>query len=391
MIDKYQQGSFRGVPFLVGDMDTSGGRKSVTHEFPNTDRRSVEDLGLLNDTFTINGLVKTGEDFTLRDRLKDALSQKGAGILVHPTFGSVTVFAKSFSLSERISEIGIARFSMTFEKTQDRVFPTESTVKPSLIKSDSDAALNGAETDLSNTFKASNASNYQAAAAKLQAVGDKFNVIGKEVSSITTDISQFTATVTTFTDGITQNITAPATLASSIKDMFTEFDQLAPNALEQFGLAKQLFNFGGNDPAVEPTTFYRQERADNQQVINDNISGSALILAYNNAASIEYGNEIELKKTRDDLEAEYLRLTEDTILSNDTLDLLARLRNTVRLFFDDIAVTVPRVRTVSTSQMPMSVISYQYYGTTAETQNLIDLNSTINVSYVTGNVDILTQ
>jgi prophage DNA circulation protein len=390
-LEKYQQGSFRGAPFLIGDLDTSGGRKSVTHEFPGSDKRSVEDLGLLNDTFTISGLVKTDQDFTARDRLKAALSQEGSGALVHPTFGSLTAFAKSFTISERTGEIGIARLSMTFEVTQDRIFPAESAVKPSLIKNESDAAIDSIETDFSETFKASNPSNYDAAVDKLQAVGDKFNSISRRVSAISGDISEFTATVTTFVDGITQNITAPATLASSMKNMFIQLDQLAPSVVEQFSLAKQLFDFGGSDPVVEPNTFYRQERAENQNIINSNVSASALSLAYNNAANIDYGNELELQSVKEDLEEEYLRLIDDSNLSNDTIDQLTSLRNNVRLLFDDISVSVPKIRTIETATLPMSIISFQYYGTTDETDNLINLNSTLDVSYVSGSVDILTQ
>ena len=38
--------SFRGIPFLIERHTTKSGRKTVTHEFPNSDNRFVEDLGL---------------------------------------------------------------------------------------------------------------------------------------------------------------------------------------------------------------------------------------------------------------------------------------------------------------------------------------------------------
>ena len=391
-LEKYQQASFRGVPFLVGDLDTSGGRKSVTHEFPNTDRRSVEDLGLLNDTFNISGRVITKDDFTARDRLKGALTQPGAGELVHPTFGTLTVFAKSYSLSERTSNIGVARFTMVFEETQDQIFPTESSVKPSLIKSQSDDALNGVETDLGDTFEVDTAStsNYNAALSKLQDIGSQFNEIGQLTSAVTADISSFTATVTTFTDGITQNIFAPATLASTINDMFIQFDTLAPSAAGQLDLAKQLFNFGSDDPPVEATTVLRQQKADNQLILNNTISASALALAYNNSASIDYGNELEVNEARQAIEEEYQRLTEDTNLSNDTIDLLTELRNSSRLFFEDISITVSKVRPVNTNTIPMSILAFHYYGSTDNTEELITLNDTKDVSFVNGEVQILT-
>ena len=134
-LENYQQASFRGIPFLIGSLDTEGGRKDITHEYPNSDRRLNEDLGLLNKTFTIRGLVKTLDDFTSRDRLIEALEWGGAGELVHPTFGAITVAAKPYTVSENTTEIGIARFSMVFERTQSPIFPAQTSVKTSLIKS----------------------------------------------------------------------------------------------------------------------------------------------------------------------------------------------------------------------------------------------------------------
>lgn len=392
-LDNLQTASFRGVPFLIGDSSTEGGRKMVTHEYPNSDRRNVEDLGLLNDIFSLTGLVKTQVDFTDRDRLKAALAQSGAGELVHPFLGTVTVVAKPFTLSEDTRTIGVARFTMIFEKSDDPIFPTQTSVKPSLIKDESDIAIDGVTTDVADTFEVAtnSTSNYAAAKEKLNAVGDAFQTIGKATSAVTATISAYTAAVTTFIDGITRNIFAPAQLAADIKNMFLELDTIAPNVEAQFELAKQLFGFGSSDPIVQPTTVARQQRADNQLLINNAISANALSLAYNNAANIDYGNELEVLEARQALEAEYQRLIEDTNLSNDTLDALANLRNSSRLFFEDISVTVSKISPVTlSSTIPMSVLAYQYYGSTDNTAELINLNSTIDVSFVKGEVQILT-
>lgn len=391
-LDNYQTASFRGISFLIGDLDTSGGRKKITHEYPNSDRRTHEDLGLLDKIFNIRGLVKTDQDFTAKDRLIDALEQEGSGELVHPTFGTVNVSALPYTVSERTREVGIARFVMIFEVTQTPVFPRQTSVKPSLIKSQSDIVIGGVTIDIEDVFEVAtnSTSNYNAALAKLREIGDSFNIIGQTVTAVTSTINSFTASVTSFVNGITANIFAPAQLADSIKDMFLEFDQLAPNIEDQFALAKQLFNFGGNDPVVETTTVARQQRADNQLILNSGISCNALALAYNNAANIPYSNELELSETRQSLEDEYQRLISDTNLSNTTINDLTDLRTSATLLFDDINITVPKIRNINTNSIPMSMLAYQYYGNTDNTDALIELNSTIDVSFVEREVQILT-
>lgn len=392
-LDNLQTASFRGVAFLIGDLDTEGGRKNITREYPNSDRRTNEDLGLLGKTFTLNGVIKTQEDFTEKNRLIAALEQSGPGELVHPTFGTVTVsLSGPYRVSERIGELGVARFSMTFERTDSPIFPTQTSVKPSLIKDESDTAIDGVATDVADTFEVSTSStsNYTAAREKLQSIGSTFQEIGRATSAVTSTISQYTASVTNFIDGITRNIFEPAELAASIKDMFLELDQIAPNAIAQFELAKQLFGFGSSDTLVQPTTVARQQRADNQLLLNNAITANALSLAYNNAANIDYANELEVLEARQTLEAEYQDIIEDNILSGDTLDALANLRNSSRLFFEDISITVSKIRPVTVNTIPMSVLSYQYYGSTDNTEALIDLNAIADVSFVEGEVQILT-
>lgn len=389
-LENYQQASFRGIPFLIGSLDTEGGRKDITHEYPNSDRRLNEDLGLLNKTFTIRGLVKTLDDFTSRDRLIEALERGGAGELVHPTFGAITVAAKPYTVSENTTEIGIARFSMVFERTQSPIFPAQTSVKTSLIKSETDTAIDGVTTDLTDTFKVTSTSNYNAGLAKLNEIGAKFADIGSTVTAVTSNINSFTATVSSFVDNATANIFAPALLADSIKDMFLEFDTLAPDIKDQFNLASQFFQFGSNDATIPTTTVARQEKADNQLILNTGIRGEALALAINNAANISYGNENELEEIRVAIEDEYQDLIENTNLSNDTIDALTQARNSLRILFDNLSITVPMVSTVSTNTIPMSILSYQYYGSTDNTEDLIALNSAIDVSFIEGEVQILT-
>lgn len=392
ILDNLQKASFRKASYLVTGSRTEGGRKTVTHEFPNTDRRQTEDLGLLNKTFSHTGIVKTLDNFDARNRLIEALERAGPGELVHPSFGTLTVTAKPYTMSESDAELGIARFVLTYEISQPPIFPAEDTVKPSLIASESDTVIDGIEDDVTETFEVSNkfATNYQAAKVKLQEIGNSFNIIGKTVSAITGDISEFSATVTTFTNNITTNITSPALIAGGIKDMFLQFDTLIPNARRQFDLATQLFGFGSDDAVIPSITFARTQKSDNQDILNGSMRGNALALAYNNAANIDYSNENELNDIRQALEAEYLDLTSDTNLSNDTLDNLSALRNSLRAFFEEISIVVPKIRTINTAKMPMSILTYQYYGSTEKTEDLIALNSTIDVSFVSGSQEILT-
>ena len=61
LLDLVRAGSFKGADFLVVSASTAGGRKQVKHEFPNSDRQSIEDLGFMPKTFSL--VVEITTDF----------------------------------------------------------------------------------------------------------------------------------------------------------------------------------------------------------------------------------------------------------------------------------------------------------------------------------------
>ena len=76
ILNQTQAASFKGAKFLLKDDRTEGGRKTVTHEYPNRDTREVEDLGKLQKRFSITGIIHDGKDggyFSRRDALISAL------------------------------------------------------------------------------------------------------------------------------------------------------------------------------------------------------------------------------------------------------------------------------------------------------------------------------
>jgi len=97
--DRYLDASFRGVPFFVDRANTSGGRKTVLHEFPERDLPFAEDLGRASRLFNVTGYI-IGEDyFEQRDRLIAACFDKsGPGILIHPYYGSLTVNCQNLNI-----------------------------------------------------------------------------------------------------------------------------------------------------------------------------------------------------------------------------------------------------------------------------------------------------
>lgn len=135
ILDALLTASFRGVAFKFMAHEETGGRKSITYEYPNQDTRFVQDLGKMPRIFDMNCYINSPgiEYFAETNAFRFALRREGAGLLIHPYEGPVTVFAKPYNLSEGIQELGYAVFRVQFVETSKDVFPSKKRIFASAI------------------------------------------------------------------------------------------------------------------------------------------------------------------------------------------------------------------------------------------------------------------
>ena len=57
LLDQLSPASYKGAPFLVNRVSTSGGRKTVQHDFPNSNIQVIEDLGLSPREYRISAII----------------------------------------------------------------------------------------------------------------------------------------------------------------------------------------------------------------------------------------------------------------------------------------------------------------------------------------------
>ena len=63
-IDNYRQASFRNISFYVPSHEAAGGRRTVVHEFPNSDIPYAQDMGGKAKRFRIEARIY-GEDYII--------------------------------------------------------------------------------------------------------------------------------------------------------------------------------------------------------------------------------------------------------------------------------------------------------------------------------------
>jgi prophage DNA circulation protein len=393
---KLRQGKFRNIEFFtLKDGDTSGGRKTVTHEYPNSDRRFVEDLGGRKEIYNLELYTDTTSNFNQRDSLKKALNEKGTGKLVHPFFGQKTVTVKGWTL---FNDFGWSRFNVTFEQSDPSVLPQLDSGNKSLLDKLKDQVATLQESRVGEVFDAvgSGFKTFTRGVDKVNDFSKQMLEVSNAVLNSTSAISDLQNTINDTIDNVALLVKTPTELATRISNIFAQFEVIGERTIDQFNATKGLFGFGEDDSDVKTDTANQRLIISNNNVLNINIRSNALALGYITAVDINYNNNEELEEVVEILENEYQSLI--LIVDDDTLDLLRDLRSQARLVFENLQKTVPNIYTVNLiSQQNIHQIVYNYYGNFANSTDFEDkveqiwtLNEFTNPSKIRGEIKLLT-
>lgn len=106
--------SYKGAAFWVETETEGGARRIVIHEFPMRDTPYLEDLGERYREFTVTAYVASDRADSEAAALMATCAQRGAGILVLPTQGPVTVRCLEFGRKHEKDKLGYQAHELRF-------------------------------------------------------------------------------------------------------------------------------------------------------------------------------------------------------------------------------------------------------------------------------------
>lgn len=305
LIDQLSAASYKGAPFLVNRVSTSGGRKTVQHEYPNSNIQTIEDLGLSPREYRISAIIAEPNYIQKRDRLLSALEEGGKGVLLHPFYGRIeNIVARTFTLNEDVSRLGDTVIEIVFAPSDTDGLPVQSINTVSQIASLSSTVSGNLVSDITDLFNVTNTftGNFAAAAAKLNDIADAF-VLNSALPTVSvSQINSFNSLVTNFQSSINTLVGDSSELAEDIQEIFVEFPKLYTSATQQTDALSLFFDFGDSDTVIDPTTAGLTERKQNNDVLNNAVKAFALSEAYVSSAQIEFTTISDVEATADTLE-----------------------------------------------------------------------------------------
>jgi prophage DNA circulation protein len=119
-----QPASFNGVPFVTRSNSTVVGRRVAEHIYPFRDQPWIEDVGRKARRYNIVGFLIGDDVISQRNAMQDALEYPGPGVLVHPTYGRLTVTAlDQCTFEEDMTHGRVIEMRLVFEESGLQIFP----------------------------------------------------------------------------------------------------------------------------------------------------------------------------------------------------------------------------------------------------------------------------
>jgi prophage DNA circulation protein len=118
--DNLVPASFRGAVFHIETSTRASGRRVVVHQYPKRNTDYAEDMGREVVRWTFTGYLIIGDRgigggfLGSIANLISALEADDAGILVHPTLGTMLVMCERYSYSDKRTAGGYVEFDMQF-------------------------------------------------------------------------------------------------------------------------------------------------------------------------------------------------------------------------------------------------------------------------------------
>lgn len=307
------------------------GRKKVIHDYPNSGKRNVQDLGPIVGEFEVDAII-TGDNYLeLRDGFKEVLNREGPQNLVLPSIGAIPVEVLPYSVNYPINKIGVVEFSLRFSISNVNEIPGEA---PATVE-DVFQAGDEARLEIQDQFE----ETYQVPSSRkdvLTAISDFKDSVLKTVDTYSTnaiiDNSRLQNIVREVQTNAAALIRDPEQLSKKLiygkaalvdglfatfAALFTDPDATDENPKTSANSALDLAEFGsdfkdnGTSASVSDIPLWLSDTANrilrnnNRTLMVETVRLNSLILAFELGANFDYKTSDEINDVIQELENAY--------------------------------------------------------------------------------------
>lgn len=383
----FQAASFRGVSFLVAAESTARGKKVAIHEYPNSDRRFVEELGKLPPIFTIEAIVHGDDLINKRLRLEKALERPGQGLLVHPVYGTLTVSALTFTTSSRQAESGQFIFNIRFASSEENITPTPLPPQRSTVSQKAKAARDAIGTVLQDRYQPpSTAFNTDFQVEETLSTWENLEATTDVViDQISTQAAKFKRTLRTARATVYQAVQTGQKIKTSIETVVDAALNIVSNPSDLDGVWNALITLT-SFPNVVRKTAQQIQRSASGVLTNEHFQLISLANSFESKAFTDYLTDIDVDAARSFLGEKYtvLLLNAPATIAEDGLESIttdpdaraafADLRETADGVFAELESAAFRVVDIVPGKSSLALTTFRFTGSIEQVRNFAGLN-----------------
>lgn len=393
-INELLKGSFRGVPFLLTNSEVNTGRKHVVNDYVGSNKRYIEDLGLLPEIFRCDFTLPTNINnyYVLRNRMNKALTQKGSGQLIHPYYGIKNVFVTNQNIYESDSSLGIIRYSVEFSVVQKNTAVSFNDINS--IFNLADNLFTSLEDAYDELYIASNSQN-------LLNFSDKFSYFLNRAQNIVNTYSVDAESFKDFFNSYRLSFERSTSISFSGKSIGQATSEVLRNAsttgIDQTNNLKiqiDMFEIF-NEEAINifPNSYDALTYCNNLNGFYEMVNIMSLTNAYKAIANYQFYSITDLNFYLESIKKQYQKILslKNKMFSPDILEALNDIRTLAINSIINQQSVIEENRDVFTNPIALLTFVYKYYGNLDNTKNIININNFDDVCYISGNVKVRAQ
>lgn len=380
---------YKGAEIILNTSTITGGRKTVKRQFPNTDVQSVEDLGRVTKSYSLDctiALVGEESDYNRkRDNILKVLDSPGPGKLVHPFYGVIeNSVVDNYNFVEEMTSLGIGSLTINFIISDTDGTPKEDVVTQSQVLSKYKSVSSKAYDKIVEDYdpEPSLLGVYKAAKQKVSDVSDAISGSVKFAQKTTKNINSLANEISNFQNNIATLAGTPIKLAAAITNVFSTINATVATAGAAIETFKQFFGFGFfTDITLQFDTLANRKRKKNSDAVNYAINAIALSAAYHAASNSIYKTVDDVDNMLGLLESQFELIRANTASDNDLFNELKSAREIIIKFLESEKQRASKILVVDSEGMSARALSYFYYGDDSQAIDIANLNGGIGLIY----------
>lgn len=380
--------TFRKANFIFVDSSIKGGIKFAEYEYPNNNRRDLEELGGMLKKITINGLVDCNVNYKKRDKLQKIFDEPKAGILSLPFYKKMYGYITEYSFNDNNNAVGQTSFTCEFvEVSRDK--KNKKTGKGFLADLKS-KILGKYEEQFDEAWKAvfNVKEKFDSFVETVKNVANQMNQVASSIAGAGDSLGDFSSSINEIINSANRLANSPKALFSNFKIAFDNLGVAYNSSKDLFNACKNLFGIDEKDRTQIGNSIVSQDIRNNQNLINQAIRINALTLAYQTAVDIDYSNTQEINDVIASLENGFSLI--DLSIDREIIDLLHNLRYNTINELNQLRLSVPNVIEYEVKNpMPLINILFNLYGNDDNKDTIIAINNFQDTSSIVGNINVL--